>query len=94
MVQIVENRTELEGVVEGPAAEGGRPRVRVLAAEPVEGFPNLLADAVGRVIELDGGAEPLPGELGEGTRIRCRVRRAGLDRYFVLPGSVELEGTG
>ncbi|MEW5926889.1 MAG: hypothetical protein AB1941_05365 [Gemmatimonadota bacterium] len=94
MVQIVENRTELEGVVEGPAGEDGRLRIRVLAAEPVEGFPNLLADDVGRVIELDGGAEPLPAGLGEGTRIHCRVRRAGLDRYFALPGSVELDGAG
>lgn len=88
MVQIVANWAELEGVVESAGTGTGRLRVRVLGAEPVEGFPNLLAGAVGSVIDLETGGQPQPFALHPGDRVRCRVRRAALDRYFVLPGSV------
>ncbi len=92
MVQIVENWADIRGEVE--SLEGGRLRVRVLAAEPVEGFPNLLADTPGASMTLEGDREGLPVALRLGSRIRCRVRKAAINRYIWLAGSLIVEASG
>lgn len=84
MVQIVENWAEVEGVVTRVGEGDGRPEleIEVESAQEVAGYPNLLADHVGRLITIilaDDATElrPEPGD-----RVRCRVRKAGSERYF------------
>ena len=93
-MQIVENWAELLGVLE--EVERSSPDmldliVRVVEVAPVEGFPNLMDDAVGKTIRitlrLDGGASTLrPGD-----RVRFQVRKGAPDRFFVRPGTVSQE---
>ena len=80
MVQIVENWADIGGTVSGPTLPGTRPdhvgvRIDVDTVEPVEGFPNLLADRAGQSIDvqirLDG-----PLDLRAGQRIGLRARLA------------------
>jgi hypothetical protein len=84
MVQIVENWADVEGVVARVFERDDAPGLEldVGVAHPVAEYPNLLADDVGRriAIILTGGAtDPPPAP---GTRVRCRVRKAGLNRYY------------
>ena len=84
MVQIVENWADVEGEVTRTSERHGAMELEleVGAAHPVAGYPNLLADDVGRriAIVLTGDAATRPPEPG--ARVRCRVRKAGLDRYY------------
>jgi hypothetical protein len=66
--------------------------VEVEEVAPVEGFPNLLEGAEGQILPIH-----IPGELVEQLqieeldRIVCRVRRVGLDRYFVHKQEITIE---
>lgn len=91
MVQVVENRSALSGVVEQvESANGGLTvTLRVERADPVPGVANLLADRVGGTVTLmvppsGGDVPPQPGD-----RIRCHARLAGPQRYFAIPGSIQ-----
>ncbi len=88
-VPIVENWSDLTGRVLScrPAEAPAGFLVAEIAAsriDPVEGFPNLLAGAAGRTLDvlvpadLASGAGLVPGAL-----VRCRVRRGGPKRIFV-----------
>lgn len=94
-MQIVENWAEVRGRVEAvrrePDADRVRLDVRVLEAEPVEGFPNLLSGAVGEVIPVDGAPGDALREVREGDVVRGRVRKAGGARFFLLPDSARVE---
>lgn len=88
-VQIIENWSKIIGIVQSlqpsPDVVGFMAvEVVVQAVEPVEGFPNLLEDAVGKNLIIHV-PEALAGELGMTIFdwIECQVRRAGPDRYFV-----------
>jgi hypothetical protein len=90
MSQVVENWADVEGVVEhvGPSGNGIRVELRVEAVQPVAGFPNLLAEEAGHVITVrlphHAGSAP-----GTGDRVRCRVRRADVHRFFAAEGSLQ-----
>ena len=88
-VQIIENWSKVTGIAQSlqPSTEVDEfmvVDVEVQSVEPVEGFPNLLEDAVGKILAIH-----LPEAFAEKLgitpldRIECRVRKAGLDRYFV-----------
>ena len=86
MVQVVENRADIDGRVVAVKSDGARPDHRVVtidvgAAIPVEGYPNLFANALGKQLDI-----VLPKELAEplpvGTGVRCRIRLAGPATVF------------
>jgi hypothetical protein len=88
-VQIIENWSKIIGIVRSlqlstEVVEFMAVEVEVQAVEPVEGFPNLLGDAVGKNLIIHV-PEALAVELGMTIldRIECRVRQAGPNRYFV-----------
>lgn len=86
MVQAVENRTALGGVVEQADAASGDIVVRVDAAEPVDGYANLMAATRGESITLTlPPGEPPPAE---GERIRCVARMVGPQRYVISADSI------
>ena len=93
MVQVVENRSTLSGLVQRvePAGSAVEITLRVDGAEPVPGVANLLEGTVGETITLTlpAGADDAPPQPGE--RIRCEARLAGPQRFFAIPGSVQAE---
>src|SRR5215216_1430059 len=81
MVQVIENRADIEGRVLSVRSDAARPDHRLVtievgAALPVEGYPNLFASASGKQLDV-----VLPAELAQplqiGAAVRCRIRRAG-----------------
>jgi hypothetical protein len=78
------------GTVQSSDADGAVLQVLVDEVTPVDGFPNLATDTVGQTVvvnvPLDDARDTLPG-----TRVRCRVRKTGVDRFAALPGEVELD---
>ncbi|MBZ0114895.1 MAG: hypothetical protein K8J08_20710 [Thermoanaerobaculia bacterium] len=88
MVQIVENWSDLTGVVQAVRAEATGDRVTVTvgvdSAAPVEEFAHLLADAVGTEIDVSMPASLVAEqEVTVGGAIRFRVRRASAGRNYV-----------
>jgi hypothetical protein len=86
MVQVIENRTDIDGRVVAVKSDAARPDHRIVtidvgAAIPVEGYPNLFANALGKQLDI-----VLPKELAEplqvGAAVRCRIRRAGPTTVF------------
>lgn len=85
MVQVVENRADIEGRLVAVRDDGTRPghqivTVDVTQAHPVESYPNLFADAAGSCLELVVRAGNVRASAGE--TVRCRVRRAGPTTIF------------
>ncbi|MEA2997320.1 MAG: hypothetical protein QOG74_2869 [Alphaproteobacteria bacterium] len=81
VVQVVENRADINGRVLAVAPIAGRPDHRLVAIEvsgvsAVEGYPNLFASAPGTRLEV-----VLPAALAEtlqtGGEVGCRIRRGG-----------------
>jgi hypothetical protein len=80
MVQVIENRADIEGRVVALASDQVRPghrlmTIEVAAASPVKGYPNLFTSALGKSIDIvvpSGQA----AALQVGAIVRCRVRRA------------------
>jgi hypothetical protein len=87
MVQVVENRTDIEGVVRArlphPALDTFDVlQVEVTAARPVEGVADILSSRLGSVIELNVKRSLLPGDDISGHRIRCRAYVGGPGEIF------------
>ena len=86
MVQVVENRADIEGVVLTLRADANRAdhwvaTIEVHAVTDVESYPNLFRDAAGT--RLDVIAPPdTAAALGVGKSVRCRIRRAGPATVF------------
>ncbi|MFL5298378.1 MAG: hypothetical protein ACJ798_18520 [Phenylobacterium sp.] len=81
MVQVVENRAEIEGQVLSIADDESRPghkraTIAVSAVRPVESYPNLLAETAGQQVEVII-PQDAAGALKPGARLRCRARRTG-----------------
>src|SRR3954463_5921824 len=81
MVQVVENRADVEGKVVAVRPDAARPNYHVVTvavgtAAAVEGYPNLFADAAGQQLEISVPAEAARSAR-VGAAVRCRVRRAG-----------------
>ena len=81
MVQVIENRADIDGRVVAVKSDAARPDHRIVtvdigAAAPVEVYPNLFANALGKQLDI-----VLPAELAEslqiGAAVRCRIRLAG-----------------
>ena len=93
MVQVVEHRSMLSGLVQRvePAGDAVVITLRVEGADPVPGIANLLQGTVGETITLTlpAGVEDAPPQPGD--RIRCQARVAGPQRFFAIPGSVQAE---
>jgi hypothetical protein len=86
MVQVIENRADIDGQVVAVKSDAARPGHRVVtidvgAAAPVEGYPNLFASAPGKQLDI-----VLPIELAKplqvGAAVRCRIRLAGPTTVF------------
>jgi len=80
MVRAVENWAELRGTVREIRPRPGVPRMHdvVLAvdeARDVEGYPNLLTEAVGQDLVVSVDSASL-GDLEAGAKVRCRAQRA------------------
>jgi hypothetical protein len=92
MSQIIENRSDIDGVVEDvDAGDNGdlTLHVRVEAVRPVGTLANLLSEDVGEVIAIrvrEGGDAPPVG-----AQVSCQVRKTGVDRFFAVDGSLQVE---
>jgi|SRR3954465_15517681 hypothetical protein len=81
VVQVVENRADINGRVLAVAPIAARPDHRVVTIDvagvsAVEGYPNLFAGAPGTQLDV-----VLPAVLAEtlrvGAKVGCRIRRGG-----------------
>jgi hypothetical protein len=81
MVQVIENRADIDGRVLSVAPIADRPEHRLVTIEvsgvsPVEGYANLFTSAPGRQLDVI-----LPAVLAQtlqvGARVGCRIRRGG-----------------
>lgn len=93
-VPIIENWSEVRGVVRAvgrstEVAGHHALEVDVDAVEPVGSFPNLLERVVGQRVTIFVRDRGTGDRLEPETRVRFRVRQAGLDRYFADPDSFE-----
>ncbi len=82
MVQVVENRTDLEGVVLSRATDRERAGydivdIEVRRATPVNGYADLLSSRVDGHLALTVKRDLLPGGQLKGSAIRCRAFLAG-----------------
>jgi len=80
MVQVIENRADIEGQVVA-LTDKVRPGHRLVTIEvgtasPVEGYPNLFNSVVGKHLDVIVPSEQAAA-LDVGAPVRCRVRRAG-----------------
>lgn len=90
MSQIIENRSDIDGVVERVTGSDNdiTVHVRVDAARPVGSLANLVDEDVGDVIAIrvrDGATVPPTGST-----ITCRVRKVAADRFFADEGSLHI----
>lgn len=98
-MQVVENWSVLIGTVvraSADAADGAVPghlacAVHVAEVDEVEGFPNLMREALGRdvVVQVPQETAARAG-VSDGQRVVVRVRRAGPTRVFAHPDAVEV----
>jgi hypothetical protein len=81
MVQVIENRADIDGHITAIEADPARPehrvvRINVTAAASVEGYANLFSGAAGKQLEAVFPMEATK-QMRVGDKVRCRVRRAG-----------------
>ena len=81
MVQVIENRADIEGRLLALRNDEMRPghmvaTIEVRTVEPVESFPNLMAEAAGKTLEVVMPVA-VAGSHQSGVSVRCRVRRTG-----------------
>jgi hypothetical protein len=81
MVQVIENRADIDGRVVAVATIPDRPEHRLVTIEvsgvsPVEGYANLFASAPGTQLDIILPAVVIP-DLRVGEKVRCRIRRGG-----------------
>jgi hypothetical protein len=86
MVQVIENRADIDGRVLAIKPDAARSEHRLVTIEvggttAVEGYPNLFANASGSQLDVI-----LPADLAKplkiGTAVRCRIRRGGPATVF------------
>jgi hypothetical protein len=85
VVQVVENRADIEGDIVAVQEDRERPGFRnltvfVRSVRPVEGYPNLFADAVGKRLQLLM-RDDAP-DVAIGTAVTCRIRRSAPTTIF------------
>ncbi len=90
-VQIIENWTDITGVLKGSRRSETLNgflalEIEVTQAHPVEGFANLLAEIVGQTIHVNARTESAEKfQLTPGAIVNCRVRRGGANSLFIHP---------
>ncbi len=90
-VQIIENWTDIVGVLKDSHLNETLSgfltlEIEVTQAHPIEGFANLLAEAVGQLIPVNARAELAEkSQLTPGVIVNCRVRRGSPNSLFVHP---------
>lgn len=87
MVQVVENRTDIEGGIRSRTPHPSLNPYDVLAvavslARPVEGYADLLSARVGSRIDLNVKRSLLPDGDISGWSIRCRAYLGGPGEIF------------
>ena len=82
MVQIIDNRADIEGTVQS-AEQNGALHVLVDNVNAVEGYPNLADDAVGQIVVVNVGGRQMQN-ADSGARVQMRVRKTGVDRYAAV----------
>ena len=88
MVQIVENWTDVEGVVTAVRAKSGLPgqgivRIAVSQASDVDTRPNFLKERVGETVDIHIGARAIEAyHLRPGNHIVVRTRVGGPQQLF------------
>jgi hypothetical protein len=94
-MQIVENWSDVDGVVKQLTASPSDPShklatVEIHSVQPVAAFPNLLASHTGKVVTIRIPEEAVQRcGMTAGNHVRLRVRQAGPDRFFSHPDHVE-----
>ncbi len=97
MVRAAENWADISGVVDDVAPDPARPgwvlaSVALAAAEPVEGYPNMLAPSVGSTISLAiRPDDPAAPAVAPGVSFRARARLAGPRLAIARPESLVTE---
>ena len=81
MVQVIENRADIEGNVLAVVQDETHPNhkvgtIDVTSVTSVEGYPNMFEHAAGTQLQIVIGAE-LASTLETGKKVRWRIRRAG-----------------
>lgn len=95
-MQIIENWADVQAAVvslneSSSLAEYGQVTLAIHLAENVSGFANLMADTVGQRIDVFMPLDVIrQSKVQVNSEIRCRVRKAGPDRYFVHRESVQI----
>src|SRR5262249_59317889 len=89
MVQVVENRADIDGRVLAVAPIADRPEHRLVTIEvsgvsPVEGYANLFTGAPGTRLDVILPAA-LARTLRVGGSVGCRIRRGGADVHERRP---------
>ncbi|ORA24409.1 hypothetical protein BST13_34180 [Mycobacterium aquaticum] len=87
MVQVAENRTDIEGAIRSRTPHPSLNSYDVLAvavdgARPVEGYADLLSARVGSVLDLNVKRSLLPDGDIDGWRITCRAYMGGPGEIF------------
>lgn len=91
MVQMVENWAEVTGTVRSIGGSGKGPdyltvAVEVEVVDDLDDFPNLVAGAAGETLLIISRREGVKrAGLAEGSRVRCRVRKATPLEIFAHP---------
>ena len=86
MVQVIENRADIDARVVAIKPDATRPEHRVVTVEvggtqTVEGYPNLFARTSGSQLDLIVPAEAAK-PLTVGAAVRCRIRRGSPNAVF------------
>jgi hypothetical protein len=81
VVQVIENRADVEGRIVSVRDDQTRPGHRiatmdVIKVRPVDPYPNLFEKAAGTRLELVMPEAAAPKDLPR-ENVRCRIRRAG-----------------
>lgn len=81
MVQVIENRTDVDGRVVMVQQDAARSTQRLVtieieAANAVGSFPNLFVGSTGKQVEVVLPKD-LTTKLKVGDAVQCRIRRAG-----------------
>ena len=98
MVQIIENWSDLMGVVQAISPTANNKfiaiTIRVTSSVPVEGYAHLLDKVVGKEIEVLMPANLIEEyKLTIGMIVQCRVRRADIRRNFIHKGYLKVQIT-
>ena len=98
-VSVIENWTDIHGSIQRWQAESDIPghgilEVYVEEAFEVEGFPNLLGQTPGSLLNVYVSAATVEGQaIRPARKIACRVRLGGPNKVFCHPDNFRIANT-